>query len=78
MGVALLKQNQAKQAIDYLLKTIEPVDAKTPGYLRQLSDAYRKAGDDEQARRYSQMAAPAKAPAPKPDPTSAASLAGQL
>jgi tetratricopeptide (TPR) repeat protein len=78
MGAALLKQNQAKQAIDYLLKTLEPVDAKTPGYLRQLSDAYRKAGDDEQARHYSQMAPPAKAPATGPDPTSAASLAGQL
>ncbi len=82
MGVALLKQNQAKQAIDYLLKTIQPVDAKTPGYLRQLSDAYGKAGDSDQARRYSQMAAggakePAKAGSGA-DPTSPASLAGQL
>ncbi len=74
MGVALLKQNQAKQAIDYLLKTIEPVDAKTPGYLRQLSEAYKKAGDDEQARRYS----PALAPNAQAAEISPALLAGQL
>jgi len=74
MGVALLKQNQPKQAIDYLLKTIQPVDAKTPGYLRQLSEAYRKAGDDDQARRYSQMAAP-NGPAGDISP---ALLAGQM
>jgi len=81
MGVTLLKQNLPKPAIEYLLKTIEPVDAKTPGYLRQLSEAYRRAGDDDQARRYGQMAAPngaEKTAAPNPDPTSAASLAGQL
>ncbi|HXE63790.1 MAG TPA: tetratricopeptide repeat protein [Bryobacteraceae bacterium] len=84
MGVALLKQDQPKQAIEYLLKTIEPVDAKTPGYLRQLSDAYQKAGDEDHAHHYGQMAAPngptppAKGTASGPDPTSPASLAGQL
>lgn len=80
MGVTLLKQNQPKQAIDYLLKTIEPQDAKTPGYLRQLSDAYTKAGDSEQARHYSQMAGSISAATPQtgPDATSPASLAGQM
>jgi tetratricopeptide (TPR) repeat protein len=79
MGVALLKQNQAKQAIEYLLKTIEPKDAKTPGYLRQLSDAYRKAGDEDQARRYNEMAAPNGTASPLgPDPASPAALAGQM
>jgi hypothetical protein len=34
MGLAVLKQDQPKRAIDYLLKTITPVDVKTPGYLR--------------------------------------------
>ena len=74
MGVALLRQNQAKPAIEYLLKTIQPVDAKTPGYLRQLSDAYRKAGDDDQARRYSPAVAPG-APVAEITP---AMLAGQM
>jgi len=59
MGVALLRQNQPKQAIEYLQKTIER--------------------DEEEARRYGQMASPkSAAAASETDATSPPSLAGQM
>jgi tetratricopeptide (TPR) repeat protein len=55
LGVALLKQNQNQDAIDHLLKTLQPVDEKTPGYMLQVAAAYRKAGDENRARYYFQL-----------------------
>lgn len=56
LGEALLKQGQGQQAIEHLLKTLQPVDEKTPGYTRELAAAYRKVGDETRARYFYQMA----------------------
>jgi tetratricopeptide (TPR) repeat protein len=56
LGVALLKQGQGQQAIEHLLKTLQPVDEKTPGYTLELASAYRKTGDEARARYYYQLA----------------------
>jgi tetratricopeptide (TPR) repeat protein len=56
LGTVLLKQGQTQQAIEHLLKTLQPVDEKTPGYTRELAGAYRKAGDENRARYFYQMA----------------------
>ena len=74
LGVALLKQGKTQEAIEHLLKTVEPVDVKTPGYMRQLSEAYRRAGNDTSAIRYSQLIDKEE----NPDATSTAALAGQF
>jgi len=54
LGMALLKSGEGQQAIGHLLKTLEPVDEKTPGYMRELAGAYRKVGDEARARYYYQ------------------------
>jgi len=56
LGLALLKQGQGQPAIDHLLKTLQPVDEKTQGYMRELAAAYRKVGDENRARYFYQMA----------------------
>ena len=56
LGMALLKQGQTQTAIDHLLKTLQPVDGRTPGYMRELAAAYRKTGDENRARSYDQSA----------------------
>ena len=33
LGMAMLKQGHSQEAIEHLLKTIQPVDEKTPGYM---------------------------------------------
>jgi tetratricopeptide (TPR) repeat protein len=78
LGVALLKQGQTQEAIDHLLKTLQPVDEKTPGYVLQLATAYRKAGDENRAQYYYQLAGQGGQPAGG-SPTGQASgvLAGQ-
>ena len=57
LGLALMKQGQKQEAIERLLKTLQPVDGKTPGYMRELAEAYRKTGNEERARYYVQAAA---------------------
>ena len=56
LGEALLKQGQGQQAIEHLLRTLQPVDEKTPGYTRELAAAYHKIGDETRSRYYFQMA----------------------
>jgi len=55
LGLALLKDGQTQDAIAHLLKTLEPVDGKTPGYMMAVADAYRKAGDESRAKNYEQL-----------------------
>ncbi len=54
LGMALLRSGQGQQAIEHLSKTLDPVDEKTPGYMRELAAAYRKLGDETHARYYYQ------------------------
>jgi len=56
LGEALLKAGQGQQAIEHLLKTIQPVDEKTPAYTRELAAAYRKLGNEERAGYFFRLA----------------------
>jgi len=71
LGLALLKQGQGQPAIEHLLKTLQPVDEKTQGYMRELAGAYRKVGDENRARYFYQRAGGENAEA------AGGSLAGQ-
>ncbi len=78
LGVALLKQGQNQEAIDHLLKTLQPVDEKTPGYMLQVAAAYRKAGNEERARYYFQLSGRGGQPdSSAPAGQAAGMLAGQ-
>lgn len=56
LGEALLRMGEGQQAIQHLLKTLQPMDEKTPGYMRELAAAYRKLGNEERARYFYGMA----------------------
>jgi tetratricopeptide (TPR) repeat protein len=64
LGEALLKMGQGQQALDHLLKTIQPADEKTPAYMRELAAAYRKLGNNERAGYFTRMAGGGNQPAP--------------
>lgn len=64
LGEALLRMGQGQQAIEHLLKTIQPPDEKTPGYMRELAAAYRKLGNEERAAYFSRMAGGVNQPPP--------------
>ena len=49
LGLALVESGETDEGILHLEKTLDPVDEKTPGYLRTLAQAYARAGRGQQA-----------------------------
>ena len=49
LGRSLFLNSRHAEAIQELLQTIEPMDAKTPTYLRILASAYKRTGQKEKA-----------------------------
>lgn len=52
----LIASDRVPEAIEHLLKTREPVDDRTPGFLYGLADAYVRVGDIDQAVAYAREA----------------------
>jgi tetratricopeptide (TPR) repeat protein len=56
IATILARQGRYGEAIDYLLKTLQPEDENTPGYLYALSLAYGRKGDRANALKYARQA----------------------
>ena len=50
LGQALVKTGMAAEGIRCLEQTLDPIDEKTPGYMRELASAYAKAGRAREAQ----------------------------
>ena len=56
IGRILVNQNKYDESIQHFLKTLEPEDENTPGYLYALAAAYARAGNREAALKYARKA----------------------
>jgi predicted Zn-dependent protease len=56
LGRILVQQGQFREAVEQFLQTLEPEDQETPVYTYALAAAYARAGDRQNALKYTKQA----------------------